>query len=195
MIMWTVQPMSVYRQLQAVGRFHCDEHQTWSMDDDLFEPAYRWMAEQMTRRVGPAPREVTVPIWGWYRRDWQHKRPDFRSYRDYPDQVCLEVDIPEDQVLLSDFEEWNCVLNDGYLFDWQDEADFDRRYAWFNALPAAQRLRVKQRSWQRVFEIDPVHDENNWQGRDVQGCFWELQTDQVRHALRMRRGQRMVQLF
>ncbi|HIW71595.1 MAG TPA: DUF3841 domain-containing protein [Candidatus Levilactobacillus faecigallinarum] len=196
MIMWTVQPMAVYQQLQRDGVFHCDPTQTWAMDDEYFQPAYQWMANQMTRRIGPAPANVTVPIWAWYRRDWQHKRPDFRYYHDYPDQVCLEVEVPEEQVLLSDCDEWNVIINDGVLMKANTDEEFDVACARYQQMSSKQQTAFKLRSWKRVFEIDPVHDDTGfWQGKDVQGCFWELHLSQVRHVLRRRPGHRMEQLF
>jgi len=195
MIMWTVQPMTVYQQLLREGTFHCDPKQAWAMDDELFRPAYEWLAGQMTRKIGPAPMNVTVPIWAWYRWGWQHKRPDFRYYHDYPDQVCLEVEVPEEQVLLSEFEVWNCILNDGFLGEATTDAEFDQEQAWFDGLPAKRQLVLKHNSWKKVFKIDPIHGESDWQGKTVQGCFWELKTEQIRHVLRIRKGHRMEQLL
>ncbi|KJW11790.1 hypothetical protein VC81_11165 [Levilactobacillus spicheri] len=195
MIMWTVQPMAVYRQLERDGVFRCDITQSAWQDAPEFMAAYRWMRHQMERRIGPAPVADAYPIWGWYRRDWQHKRPDFRYYRDYEDQVCLEIDVPEEQVLLSDFETWNGILNEGYLSGARNEAEFDAGEAWYDALPAQRKQRELHRSWTRVFEIGPVHDPSWWIGKDVQGCIWELRREQIKHVLRVRKGQRMEQLF
>lgn len=97
--------------------------------------------------------------------------------------------------MLSDFETWNVILNEGYLSRARNEAEFDAGLAWYDALPAHRKQRELHRSWTRVFEIGPVRDPSWWIGKDVQGCIWELRQEQIKHVLRVRKGQRMEQLF
>lgn len=196
MIVWTNQPYSVYEQLMATGSFSCTPALAINLNDgfDDFARAYAWMIKQMKRRIGQPPAGVTTPIWAWYRMNFQHRRPDFRMDRDFDDQVCMEIEIDEAQILLSDFENWNFVLNDWYLAKVSNEDDWNRQEAWFDQLPAAHQTRVKERSWQRIFDITPAHGDWTRNGDCVQGCFWQLNRNQVRRAWRLRKGKRMVEL-
>lgn len=106
LIMWTNQPYCVYQQLKRNGIFNCDPHKAILLKENNFQNAYRWMINQMKSKIGNPPKNVKVPIWAWYRsKGYQHCRPDFRWSQDYEDEVCMEIDIPEKQVLLSEFEE------------------------------------------------------------------------------------------
>ena len=111
MIIWTIQPYSVYQQLKSKGQFYCDPEKSENLKENNFQVAYNWMIKQMKRRKILPPRDVKVPLWAWYRRDYKHVRPDFRWIRDSEIEVCMEINIPEEKVLLSDFEAWHFVLS------------------------------------------------------------------------------------
>ena len=104
MIIWTIQPYSVYQQLESKGQFYCDPEKSENLKENNFQVAYNWMIKQMKRRQILPPKDVKVPLWAWYRRDYKHVRPDFRWVRDSEIEVCMEINIPEEKVLLSDFE-------------------------------------------------------------------------------------------
>lgn len=82
------------------------------------------------RRVGEPPVGVIYPIWAWHTLDWQHEKPDFRGteFRSYRGKhVCIEIEISEDKVLLSDEVEWHFVLNDIYTPSVQNQKELDRQ--------------------------------------------------------------------
>ena len=73
------------------------------------------MTKQLRARLAPPCNQIITPLWARYRSyAYHYQRPDFRWARDYPEEVGIEYDIPEDEVLLSDFEIWHFVLNDWY---------------------------------------------------------------------------------
>lgn len=194
MIVWTNQPYSVYQQLKKTGRFVCDPRQALDHEFTDYAAAYHWMQIQLKRKVGLPPADVTTPIWAWYRRNWHHQRPDFRDRHDYADQVCLEVEVAESQILLSDFEHWNFVLNDWRISMVTSEAAWEQDQVWFMSLPKAQQQRVKHHSWQQIFDITQRHGDWEKNGDTVQGCFWELRWPQVRRAWRLQGRERAVEL-
>ncbi len=83
--------------------------------------------------------------------------------------VLLAIDVPDDMVLLSDFDMWHNILNDGYLAlygkDDIDEPDEDE----------------KIKSWENVFNIDIVTDYWNTP-KSTQATFWELKKEWVLKA-------------
>ena len=154
----TIQPYDVLEVLQSYDRFVCDIAKTSVGDLAGFVDAYDWMAKQMETRIGEAPMGVHYPIWAWYRNDDDYSdwNEDGRKYA----KITLEID--PSRVLLSDFNEWHCVLNDCPLLDEnlseeEFEAEWDRCVA---AGPEAVRA-----TWERIFYDD---------GDCVQATFWEL---------------------
>ena len=161
----TIQPYEVLEILQSRGRFVCDISKSGMIvDGDCgFLAAYDWLVSQMEKRVGTAPIGVEYPIWAWYRNDDDYSdwNEDGRKYA----KITLEID--PSRVLLSDFNEWHCVLNDCPLLDEnlseeEFEAEWDRCVA---AGPEAVRA-----TWERIFHND---------GGCVQATFWELRLEDV----------------
>ena len=65
--LWTVRSAEHYDRARGplrAGVRHVDPHKL---------PAYRWMAAQLRRRVGPPPRGVVLPRWAWV------EKPDLRE--------------------------------------------------------------------------------------------------------------------
>lgn len=183
MRLWTVQPLSVWDALNQNGVFRCDGKLAECMNDLGFEAAYRWMAKQMRRRVGPPPVGVSYPIWAWHTLDWRHKKPDLRAteFRGYDSiQACIEVDVPSKDALLSDEVAWHFVLNDAFIPDAANEEEFDSACERFDALPPDEQKFAKEASWEKIFDIYPVNDGWNEMGRYVQATFWELRLEEVK---------------
>lgn len=197
MIIWTIQPYTVYQELINNGYFYCDPKQSLNLkDDDNFRRAYRWMIHQMTAKIGPAPKKNCYPIWAWYRSDdYKHQRPDFRWVRTYSDEVCIELEISESKVLLSEFEAWHFVLNDWYYSPATSKEEWERTEQWFDSLPKEEQQKVKEKSWQRIFDITPRYGE--WTRNDdcVQACFWSFQREQIRKVWHLKKGERVREIY
>jgi hypothetical protein len=136
----------------------------------------------MKRRIGEPPHGVDYPIWAWYLLDGKPAKVDlrkgeFNNYRG--EHYALTIEIPDEQVLLSDEEEWHYLLNDWFLSRAKNEPDYEKAEAYFDALPPDDKQRVKEESWEQIFDIEPF--ENDWhrKGYFVQATFWELRKEQV----------------
>ena len=115
MILWTMQPLNVYEMIQGTGVYRCDPARS-SMIGLEFTEQYDWLVEKMTERIGPPPDGVKYPVWAWYKQNGKRSKPDLRSERwGYGPggemYTCIEIDIPDDKVLLSDFDVWHLPLN------------------------------------------------------------------------------------
>ena len=149
----TIQPVEVLKDLSVKHRYVCDTEKVESYEDaDLFTDAYAWMNERLAERIGAAPVGVTYPIWAWYRYDG-----DFAHWNGGGTFVKIVLDIDPERVVLSDFDDWNCILNGGPVVTDEDEDDVFEE----------ENIR---KTWERVF-----HDD----GECVQACFWELRSDDV----------------
>lgn len=183
MRLWTVQPKELYEKLKAEKVLHCDPALSKLVTEYGFGPAYDWLAEQMKARIGQPPKGIIYPIWAWHTLDWRHQKPDLRrtEFRAYKgDQVCMEIEIPNDIVLLSNEDSWHIVLNNAYYSDYVNEQEAERTDAWFDSLPQKEQTAVKMKSWEKIFIISPPY-ESVWEcrGKYVQATFWELRLEQV----------------
>lgn len=173
--LWTFQTSLAWSRLQKEGVLSGDGRRA----EPYFRPAYAWLREQMkTRTLGSTGR---YPLWFW-----THK-PDLRSYRyrNYADigetRVVIECLVPKERVLLSDYESWHSVLNDGYLA--LNESEYD---AWHDKvgnrhISPQQAAQEKRASWERIFDFPllAAHPEWHGTGGDVQATVEELHLHEV----------------
>lgn len=197
MILWTFQPYVVYEKLMQKGEYSCQPDKSINIIDDPerhFTQAYQWMIKQMKEKIGVAPKDVTLPIWAWYRWNYKHQCPKFFYESGNDIRVCLKIKIPDDQVLLSEFDKWHYVLNRWYLNNAISQNEWDKNDKWFNSLPKKQAEEVMKKSWQNIFDISPRHGIWTMNGGYVQGCFWKLTKDQVCQVWRLERGRKSYRL-
>ena len=194
MILWTMQPLNVYEMIQRTGVYRCDPARS-SMIRMEFTEQYDWLAEKMSERIGPPPKGVKYPVWAWYVQNSKRHKPDLRSERwgygpGGTAYTCLEVDIPDDQVLLSDFDMWHVPLNNGLISDSEEEDAAQEVY--YNSLSEEQKKAYRDKNWERIFDVTPF--ENDWirRGDWVQATFWELKKEQIRDVQYFTTGKRKL---
>lgn len=183
MRLWTIQPEALFEQLKVENVVYCDPSKSEFLVECDFNKAYNWLAEQMKWRIGNPPDGVKYPIWAWHTLNWRHQKPDLRriEFRHHDEeQVCIELEIPDEDVLLSDEETWHIVLNDGYYGGSTNESDFKIEHAWLKSLRPEEQKRVKENSWEKIFAVfSPVDTEWDRRGMFIQATFWELRLNQV----------------
>jgi hypothetical protein len=184
MRIWTIQPVEVYETLKSKRMLWVDGRQC----DRNWPHAYRWMIDQMRRRLPPS--RARFPWWGWYR--WhgvRRSKPDLRAWEYLPAgqrSVRIELDLEDREVLLSDYDGWHYALNDWFLsFDEAEDDRFDeekRRLGYQFGTPYPEPLRAQVlTSWERIFDLTGGNPE--WYGqvseRSIQATFWELRLRDV----------------
>lgn len=178
----TIQSKAAYDELCATGVLKCNPELAKWLCEDNFRTSYDWLVQQMKQRIGEPPQEIVYPIWAWYRLDGKPAKLDLRKkvFNNYcGEYYALTVEIPDEQVLLSDEENWHYVLNNWYLCESNDEDEYDKAYAYIESLPLEEKQKVKEVSWEKIFNIELF--ENDWrrQGYYVQATFWELRKEYV----------------
>ena len=184
MILWTIQPDKVYELIQREGVYRCDI--TKSGMEDFLDPQYNWLVEQMKKRIGPPPEGVTYPVWAWQRWRVTKKRPDLRAIRWYWGQkgdkfYRIEVEVPDSEVLLSDFESWaGIILNNGLLS--YTEQENNELEAIYDSLPPEEKNEFRYKNWECVFDV--AFFNNGWtsRGDTTQATFWELRRENIRQV-------------
>ena len=161
---------------------------------------YKWMAAQLARKTS-RPDGVSLPIWAWKRYDKDHDKPDMRTWTtEAPEKVVrLTLDVPDDEVLVSDFDLWHMPLNRGFCsysekeggaFDaWCESVGIDRFHndIWDFSKQAPE-LRLARRkvfdSWKRIIDPDPSLFDENWVGKlsesPLQAVFWMIRSEYVK---------------
>ncbi len=75
---------------------------------------------------------------------------------------------------------WNLILNDSYIGDSKNEEEFDIENDWFEKLPQTQQKMLKEKSWEKIFDISPPINTRWYRcGMFIQATFWELRLEYV----------------
>ena len=180
MILWTSQEEAVYNELLKTGVYRCDLNLSPMKD---CRKQYDWLVRQMKQRIGPPPEQVTYPVWALYQQDGKHRKPDLRRERwevgcDGERFACIEIEIPDRDVLLSDFDAWCMLLSDFLISDTEQEGCCLE--AQYEALSPSEKRRMKDKNWERVFNLSPLNNGWSRRGYYIQANFWELRLEQVR---------------
>lgn len=181
MILWTIQPEEVYRLLTDEGVYRCNPEKSYMYQ--YWPRQYDWLISQMKNRIGPPPEGVFIPVWAWYMWEGQRKKPDLRRERwenGWKGErfVSLEIDIPEDRVLLSDFDAWSVILHNGFLS--MAEEENDELKARYESLAPDEQEKMQSKNWEGMFDLTSFS--NGWitRGESIQATFWELRMEQVK---------------
>lgn len=183
MRLWTMQPVAVYEEIMNTGTYICNPNK---VGEPSFLDRYDWLNGKLNE-VDQRPENVNYPVWAWYRFDGKEKKPDLRHSCYGPrgeKMVCLELEVPGEKVLLSDFDLWHFPLNGWWLdecfFDEYSEEDYDKNHEWFKSLSTEEQDALKEKSWEQIFDITPY--ENDWikKGEYVQAVFWVLKKEYIK---------------
>ena len=189
MRLWTIQGIEIYEKLQRDGVAYCTKP-TWG-DDEKFMKAYRWMADEMRQRIGEPPmKEIRFPMWAWYQYNSAKSKKPPRSWLDIQEGVSayMEIDIPDNEVLLSCFANWHNVLNQYTLTNWKRiekkidllEKEAGRSFD-FDDYPVEIQKEI-EKSWEAIFDLDRRDKEvgrTHKRNRSIQATFWMLKPENV----------------
>lgn len=182
MTLWTIQPEELYHSILETGKYVCDPKQIVMSE---FTEMYNWLVLQMRERIGEPPKGVIYPVWAWHTQRSKHQKPDLRSERwtngcDGEKFVCLELEVPDEQVLLSDFDLWSIVLLNDLITETEEEdEELDRIY---KSLASKRQLEMKYENWKRVFDVSPSNSPWMRRGSWIQATFWMLTKEMIKEV-------------
>lgn len=168
----------IYRQI---------EH---AMEEPEFQQAYRWMKEQLRKRV-TYPRHTRItPFWLWLQWESETKpKPDLRFSahgRAGQPYVLVELEIPDYQqhLLISDFHLWHYVINRWYIPASEDDSNaFEEQFGTKLGLGQGERRQRVKASWERIFDMgfaDSYVTDPKPKKR-LQAVSWYIDPKWVRH--------------
>jgi len=167
MRLFTIQPEAVIQEIDEKNYFICDPEKSELIQECEFENSYKWLSKIMNSSIPKSNEEITYPIWAWHTYRGKPYKIDRRTsyYKNLTkNDYILEVEIPDKEVLLSDFDKWHYVLNDiGIPENEDDEESFEY---YFNLTG-----NLKEESWKRIFKVE--------KSRYIQANFWILNKDNI----------------
>lgn len=190
MRIWTFQPLDAINQINNTGEYVCDKKKlksNFSSEEDYNEwiKSYKWLIEQMRGKIRNSPQD-TFPIWGWHTRNFKHKKPDFREsiYGNRGEKyACFELEIPDSEVLLSDYDAWHWVLNNCYYnHNCISEEQFLKDEEMLKELDNKKKQKTVEDSWQGIFDIEPFENNYTAKGKYVQATFWKIKKEYIKNV-------------
>lgn len=165
--LWTFQHYDFYKDVME-HEIACCTKKSFMWDD--CSEAFEWMAQKMHERVGnPEMSEASMPVWAWHTCYGKFNRKPRRSINNFDSDnlelVFMELEIPRDRILVSDFLLWHLPMNG--LAIGNDEG-----------VPCKS-------TWDRIF--DPTFNDkdwvnDDWEDRCLQATFWCLHKEDIVYA-------------
>ncbi len=195
MRVYTIQPVAFYDELMRNGIVYCDR-ESWIAKE--YRVQYEWMAQQMRQRIGEPPLpQIQYPIWVWYQYISKKRPVPTMSSKDIlpgeTQAVMMELEVPENEVLLSNFSLWHLPMNYAgiclkrekrqYENELQKYEDLLREYRPLNEYPNEVQQILK--TWERVFDLDlrdPYEETRMRKNQIIQGTIWSLRKEWVKVA-------------
>lgn len=174
MKLWTIQPIEAIKEIENKGYYSTNIEE---IDLDFIK-SYDWIVEKMKNTIGDAPEGIKYPLWAWHTYNGKHQRPDFRNSgyaKRGSNLCCIEFEIEENKVLLSDFDSWHIVLNNGFYFDFENEKESSKKYENILKLPKEEQQKEKVKTWDKVF----INKENLSNTNYIQATFWKLEKEKI----------------
>lgn len=115
---FTMQKLKAWKNAQLKGYLSGNGDY---IDAKWFGNSYKWMMKQMALRLKNYNNEL--PIWLWLDTSNIYFNELLND-----EWVLLEINILEEDVLLSNFNAWNVILNDGHLNE--DNTAITKEQSW-----------------------------------------------------------------
>jgi len=196
--LWTIQHEEAYRVFKETGILRANNNYLFCEDGCTY--AYDWIAGEMKKRIGESPvADIKYPIWAWYQWEGKRKRQDLRcsgyAKRGTP-MVQLEIEVPVNEILLSDFDAWFFVMSYEYIYENEDDYNaFNKRHEVASKLRWGigcdnndprlyEMLKEIRESWPKVFDLENSHIISGVSKAEqsIQATMWQITMDQVRRV-------------
>lgn len=188
MRVWSFQPVEIYEQLKSKKILYADKDKIEMFhfdgkEDLVSKRAYDYMVEKMVEKINyPKPEQAKYPWWAWYKFDGKNKKPDMRKKECHysEDMVCLELELPDNQVLLSDEELWHCPLNNAPIILDEDDKTWNWMYDWYQSLDITIKQSKIEKTWEHCFDVSSHLGLGVYLGQWIQATFWELRLTDIK---------------
>ncbi len=158
------------------------------LDSPSFLFAYSWLIKKMQERNISYQFNSKNMIWSWFLIDGVNKIDKRKSFtRNFQNKpfALLELDIPEQRLLLSDFDAWHYVLNywpinieeKNINFDFYQHKPYDQDFHKY-AHPLEHQKILD--SWNLIFDLKKSSEILEISSPNVQATFFEIFSNDVK---------------
>ncbi len=173
MRIFTFQTQEVYDTLISQGVVLVDPKKSQFLSDPdwaSFIPPYDWMREQMRQRLPDY--QGGYPWWGLA----EPTAEELHCWFGYGHM--LELDVPDELVLISHYDAWYCVLNHWNCALTTEEDDaFEAKWG---ARNTDESRAAVQKTWQRILDYPTLSKTTIWGESYRQACFEKLRLQDLR---------------
>ncbi len=198
MLLWTIQSERAYEIARSKGILRADwEHIFFDENPE----AYLWMADRLEEKSRRPSESIRTPVWAWFQWEGKRKRRDLRcsGYSERgKSMVQLTIEVPDQRVLLSDFDYFHMVLMNMYVpVSEEDDKNFDKEIegtglSYNDLFQEIGDLEMKFifrnkiiQSWNRIFDLENVATGYNSSiGQSIQAVMWEVHLDEIKKVER-----------
>lgn len=211
MILYSTQNLSIFEKLQK-GETHyaCSPsfYDEPDVVDEMWVRSYDWISDRMEERIGPKPNHDVYPTWAYYH--WygaKKKKPDLRytgarCFAEKRTCALMTLEIPDNEVLLSDYDTWHCVLNQWYLGEEKRSGEIwditreNKHWREYKDYPNWLKQELYE-SWLNVFdmELSRKYFEIEEEHQTIQATFWQIKPEYVKEAVKFDRKGKTVKLL
>jgi len=184
MVLYTIQSEEVVNKLMNEGSVHCEVNKSeYYNEDEHFNKGYRWMSKKLTEKVG-YKKGIYLPLWAWFKYNGKEGYDpyefDNKSGKKY---FVIKFEIPDNEVLLSDYNSWNNILCGNHFNNAKTEEEWIKLEEYYLKIVEQYGFekyeKEKEKSWEGIFDVEPIETDFYSQGQYVQAVFWEIRKDMV----------------
>lgn len=179
---WMFVPPQIVQQILAGEIQECPTD--CAEDDYCFQMAYEWMKASMDAAGLSGRKHDITPWWCWIALQGQQVKPSREGSQ--PGDVLLELSLPKDHLLLSDFHMWHVPLNYWSMLEGQELEKFEAELAaaglsMYRDKPVPEPFHSKvQDGWSQIFSLDLKNEFTyDFGAKTIQGVFWSLRPEFV----------------
>lgn len=151
-----------------------------------FLPSYYWLRSQMYKRIQNNEFKTEIfdrnamPIFSWFKygkRNFPHIKTCQTYFPDKKDGLRIYFQLPIEEVFLTDFEYWHCVLNNGGVLEEDNLSDeeFEKQYEKLERDSV-----LKEKSWHKIFyDNEKAIQERKQLNKFIQATCFRIKLENV----------------
>lgn len=192
MRVFTVQDLSVLHAVNNDGFYRTNHELSPHINDEDssvdFVRAYSWIAEHLEAKISP-PTGVKYPIWSYHLMNGseQMEKVDAESSWYSNNDIVLELEIPDNEVFETDYDEFHSILNNAPSFPERYMIKYIAENCTHNNSQDDWCSDCFDDMWNDFETWAPEQLEENWENNvpDVsnslytQACFWEIRPEHI----------------
>lgn len=163
---YTIQSLEAWNEAQKVGYLVGKEKHI----EEYFIMPYKWLMEQMLKVLPEYNGEY--PVWVWPDKDSLYLPDIFDG-----EYVILEVELPEDRVMITNYDAWHIPLNRGY-FTRDDGEELDNFYEQEKDMTEEEITQTKVKTWDLMLD-NKLMTELGF-GDEMQGTTGTIKVENIR---------------